>query len=133
MNESGFDEERVPITEEQLRVEKRLVEKGRVRISTKINEHTTTLNESLLREDVSIERVVVDREVDDVPEIRKEGETLIIPVVEERLVLVKRLVLKEELHVRQLRRYDAVSTPVTLKSTEVSVEREQGSQANHQS
>jgi hypothetical protein len=47
---------------------------------------------------------------------------LIIPVVEE--VVEKRLLLKEEIHVRRQRHVDQVEEPVTLKSTRVVVERE---------
>ena len=43
----------------------------------------------------------VDRVVETAPEIRQEGDVMIIPIVEEEVVLVTRLVLREEIHVRK--------------------------------
>jgi stress response protein YsnF len=41
------------------------------------------------------------RMVETAPEIRTESDVTILPVVEEVLVVEKRLVLKEELHIRR--------------------------------
>ena len=57
------------------------------------------------------------------PGVRQEGDVVVIPVVEERAVLVKRLVLVEELHVHRHVVEEIVDTPVSLRSTEISVER----------
>ncbi len=46
----------------------------------------------------------VGRVVDEAPAARAEGDTTIIPVVEERLVVVKQLFLVEEIHVRHVLR-----------------------------
>jgi stress response protein YsnF len=48
---------------------------------------------------------------------------LIIPVIEQRLVVEKRWVVTEELHVRRHEHVEAVEIPVELRSTQVSVER----------
>lgn len=45
------------------------------------------------------------------PEIRTEGDVTIVPVLEEVLVVEKRLVLKEELHIR--RRVAAETVEIT--------------------
>ena len=44
-----------------------------------------------------MERVAIDQWVDEAPPIRNEGETLVVPVVEEVLVVEKRLRLREEI------------------------------------
>ena len=49
-----------------------------------------------------MEHVTVDRVVPVVPEIRHEGETTIYPVMEERLVVTRELVLKEEVRVTRV-------------------------------
>ena len=52
---------------------------------------------------VEVERVAVGRtlaEGETPPQTREEGDTLIIPVVEEMAVVVKRLVLREEVRLR---------------------------------
>jgi stress response protein YsnF len=42
----------------------------------------------------------VGRVVEAVPEVRQDGDVMIIPIVEEEVVLVTRLVLREEIHIR---------------------------------
>jgi uncharacterized protein (TIGR02271 family) len=116
-------EARIPLVEERPRIDKRIVETGVITIRTTIDEHTERLTADLLHEEVGIERVPIDREVSEAPEIRWEGEVLIIPVLEERVVVQKRCVLVEELHVRRQRRHEAAEIPVALKATSVSVER----------
>jgi uncharacterized protein (TIGR02271 family) len=117
-----MSDETLPLANEQLSVRKRRVETGRVRIKTIVDEHQEWIHEALEREAISIERVKVDRIVDSHPVMRQEGDVLIIPVVEE--VVEKRLLLKEEVHVRTQRHLEQVNEPVTLKSTRVVVERE---------
>jgi stress response protein YsnF len=68
-------------------------------------------------------RVPIDREIDTVPEVRTDGEVTIIPVVEERVVLTKRLILREEIHVRRHRSVETVQVPVSLRRQEVVVTR----------
>ena len=43
-------------------------------------------------------RVSVDKIIDEPAGIRREGDVMIVPVMQEQLVLVKKLVLKEEIH-----------------------------------
>jgi stress response protein YsnF len=47
----------------------------------------------------------------------------IIPVLEEVLVVEKRLILKEEVHIRQTTSGEAVEVPVTLRRQHAVVER----------
>lgn len=117
------NEARIPIVEEQPRVEKRVVETDVVTVRTSVDERTERVTAELLKEEVGIERVPIDREVSDVPEIRWEGEVLVIPVVEEKLVVHKRRVLVEELRIRRERRLETAEIPVTLKATAVSIQR----------
>jgi uncharacterized protein (TIGR02271 family) len=52
---------------------------------------------------VEVERIPVNQEVDSPPEIREEGDTLIVPVVEEVLVVTKRYRVLEEVRVTKYR------------------------------
>jgi uncharacterized protein (TIGR02271 family) len=124
-------ERRIPVIEERARVDKQIVERAVVRISTSIKQSEQVIAESLRHEEVDIQRVPVNKEVDSMPSVRQEGDVLVIPVVEERAVLVKRLVLVEELHVHRQVVEAIVETPVSLRSTEVSIER-QGSPPGEQ-
>jgi uncharacterized protein (TIGR02271 family) len=114
----------LPLVEEQLSVEKRKVETGRVRISTVVDERQEWVRENLIREEVSIERVRMERLVDQPPPMRQDGDMLIIPLVEEVLVVEKKLMLREELRIRTQRHTDKIEQPVTLKSTRAVIQRE---------
>ena len=114
----------LPLVDEHLSVEKRKVETGRVRISTIVDERQEWVRENLVREEISIERVRMDRLVDQPPRMRQDGDVLIIPLVEEVLVVEKKLMLREELRVRTRRHEDQIEQPVTLKSTRAVIERE---------
>ena len=84
---------------ETARVEKRIVEKiTEVRVTT--SEHDEAVQAMLMHQDVVVDRVPVGTRVDAVPPVRREGDVVIMPVVEEVLVVEKRLILKEELHIR---------------------------------
>jgi stress response protein YsnF len=65
----------------------------------------------------------VNRVVDAPSAIRQEGDTIIVPVLEEIMVVEKRLLLKEEIHIRCQEVMQHVSQPVRLRSKEVSLER----------
>ncbi|AUX44892.1 hypothetical protein SOCE26_063620 [Sorangium cellulosum] len=114
----------VPVVAQELEVKKRTVESGRVRITKEVHEREITVQEPLAREQVLVERVAVDRVVTEPPVTRQEGDTLIVPVVEEVLVVEKRLLLKEELRITRVRSVERSPTAnVTLRSEEVHVER----------
>lgn len=91
----------IPVIEEKIEIDKKVVETGKVVISKKITEREEIIDEPLLHEEVSVERVPINEFIETVPETRRDGETMIIPVVEERLVVSKRLFLVEELRVKK--------------------------------
>ena len=114
------------IVEEELRVEKRQVATGRVTVRT-----TTEISEEVARatlegETVEVTRVPVNREIDVAPSIRTEGDMTIIPVVEEVVVIEKRLVLKEEIHLRRTVTREDVAVPVKLRKQRARVEHDKG-------
>jgi stress response protein YsnF len=119
----------VPVIEEQIAVGTRTVDTGRgVRIHKTVSEQPVTIDEELLRDEVEVRHVPVDRLVgaDEAPATRYEGDTLIVPIVEEVLVVERRLRLKEELHITRHRRPQRHAETVILKSEQVSVERFDG-------
>jgi stress response protein YsnF len=72
----------------------------------------------------------VNREITTAPEVRTENGVTIVPVIEEVLVVEKRLVLKEELHIRRQTRTEEVEVPVELRKERVEVERMPGEGAS---
>lgn len=116
-------ERRLPLVEERARIDKRVVER-KVRVRSVPKETQQIVSETLRHEQVDIRRVPVNREIDAIPELREDGDLVVIPVVEERAVLVKRLVLVEELHIQRRVVQEIVEVPVNLHSTEVFVDSE---------
>ncbi|WP_437332085.1 DUF2382 domain-containing protein [Sorangium sp. So ce394] len=114
----------MPVVAQELEVKKRTVESGRVRITKQVHERVEAVEEPLVSERVVVERVAIDRVVTEPPATRQEGDTLIVPVVEEVLFVEKRLVLKEELRITRVRSVE-MSPPerVTLRREDVRVER----------
>jgi stress response protein YsnF len=78
---------------------------------------------SVQREDIEVTRVSIDRVVETAPEIQTDGNVTIVPVFEEVLVVEKRLVLKEELHIRRRTETETVEVPVTLRKQRAIVAR----------
>jgi uncharacterized protein (TIGR02271 family) len=115
----------VPVAEETLSVQKRAVPTGVVRVHKTVREREEVVDEPLMRELVDVERVVVNRVVEAAPEVRREGDVLIIPVLEEVLVVEKRLMLKEEIRITLQKGEFREPQTVTLRSEEISIERSQ--------
>ena len=114
----------IKVLEEQLKVEKRELETGRVRITKKVIEHTEDIDIPLVGEEVSVERVLVNKYIEGLPpQVRYEGEKMIIPVVKEVLVVEKKLLLVEELWVTKHQVHNNETQQVSLKKEEVTVER----------
>jgi stress response protein YsnF len=113
----------LPLTEEELKIDKRSVVTGRVRVRTRVELVDETAQAELERVTVEVTRVPVDRVVTEVPVIRTEGDLTIIPVVEEVLLVEKQLVLKEEIHLRRLIDMEAVSLPVQVRKQHAEIER----------
>lgn len=113
----------IPVIEERIRVEKKLVESGRVRISKKLQVEEETVDIPVLQEEVVVERVPVHQFVETAPQIRYEGDTMIVPVVREVVVVEKRIELIEELHITKRTTQTQVSQQIDLRKEEVIVER----------
>ncbi len=116
-------EEVIPLVEETTSISKREVVTGRVRVQTVTDTVEELARADVQRETVEVTRVPVDKMVDTAPEIRTDGDVTIVPVLEEVLVVEKRLVLKEELHIRRRVATEAVEVPVTLRKQRAVVER----------
>ena len=91
----------VPLIEEQLTVEKRVIETGKIRLLKSVQTYEELLDESLAVRSFDIERVIVNQPVEIPPPIRQEGDTTIYSLVEERMVLTKQFILTEEIRVTQ--------------------------------
>ncbi|WP_299656947.1 DUF2382 domain-containing protein, partial [uncultured Jannaschia sp.] len=75
--------ETVPVAQERLKVETREVERTVATIRLRTETEEVPIRETLRREQVDVERLPVDRIVDEPPAMREEGDVTIIPIVEE--------------------------------------------------
>jgi len=116
----------VPVTEEMVTVQKRVVESGRVEIRKSVHERTEIIDQPLQMEEVEIERVAVNRVIDEAVPVRYEGDTTIISLLEEVLVVEKRLVLREEIHIKKLRKEVHNPQEVFLREEQVEIVRTAG-------
>jgi uncharacterized protein (TIGR02271 family) len=125
-DEAGAPDIVLPLVEEELRVGQRKMVTGRVRVRT-----VTDVTEELVRHELQGERVQVERVPVDTlveagaapPQIRTEGTVTIIPVLEEVVVVEKRLLLKEEVRITRHATHEVAELPVTVRKQRAVVER----------
>jgi len=77
----------IPLLAEEVTVSKQVVETGRVQVSRVTHEREQLIDELLANETVEIDRTPIGRHIDTMPAIRDEGDTVVIPIVEEVLVV----------------------------------------------
>ena len=113
----------LPVLAETLDVQTRRVETGRVRLHKTVHTREVLVDEPLVREEVVIERVPVNRVVEGPIPVRYEGDTMVVSVLEEVLVVETRLLLKEEVRITTRRTERHAPERVTLRHEDVTVER----------
>ncbi|MGN6390579.1 MAG: YsnF/AvaK domain-containing protein [Burkholderiaceae bacterium] len=116
----------IPVIEETPDIARRTVDAGSgVRLHKTVSMRNETVDLPLMRDELSVERVPVGRIVprDDPPAARQEGDTWIVPVLEEVLVVERQLRLKEEVRITRQRREIRAPQTVALRTEEVAVER----------
>jgi len=115
---------RIPVIQEEVIVEKKLVETGRVLIAKKIVEETSIINQQLSSEQVKIDRKEINQYVDIAPAaVRQEGDVTIISVLKEVLVVEKKLMLVEEIHITKQKTEVTEHREITLRNEQVDVTR----------
>ncbi len=114
----------ISLVEERLVVGKRVEDTGVVRVHKDVVEWPETVRLDTVRETVEVERVAVGRVVEGPIGVRYEGEVTIVPVLEERLVVEKRLVLVEEIWITRKRETTTEERTFTLRKEHVTVERD---------
>jgi len=114
----------VPVFQEQASVTKRRIATGRVKVSRVTHQSEKLLTETLAQQQVKIDRIPIGKLIKAVPKIRKQGDAIIIPIVEEIPVVELRLVLIEEVWVRRIRSTENHRERVLLRCQEAVVTRD---------
>jgi len=113
----------LPRLAEEVAVTKRVVETGRVQVARITHDREELIDELLAQQTAEIERVPIGQPVETMPAVREEGDTVVIPIVEEVLVVERRLFLKEEVRVRRVHSTQRHQESVTLRHHEAVVTR----------
>ncbi len=115
----------IPVIADCLTMDRRVVDRGRVLITKKVEEHTEHVEVApLWHEEVNVEHVPLGHFVEVAPSPYYEGDTLVLPVVEEVIIVEKRLRLREEVRVTRRQVHTAApAQDLTLRSETLEVER----------
>jgi stress response protein YsnF len=123
MTENNQTDYIVPVVRESVEADTIPVETGGVRVTKRVEAHDEILEQELRRGRAEIRRIKMDRVVDGPQQPRQEGETLIIPVVSEVLVVTKQWVVTEEIHVTRIEELERVEQTVPVNEEIAEVER----------
>ncbi len=107
---------------ESVSVTKRKVLGRKFRVSAQTVSNEEMRETQIDREEINITRVPINQFVEAMPEIRIEGDTTIMPIVEERLFTVKRLFVVEEVHLTRVKQQEIVQTPVQIRRQHAVIE-----------
>lgn len=88
-----------------------------------MDEQPVSTQDAVVHEFVDVQRVPLGRVLEAPVAIRHEGDVTVIPVVEERTVTRKELVLVEEIRLTRRREARPVSAELTLRRERVVIER----------
>lgn len=120
-NKQRNEELSFPVMEERASIDKEIVEQAKVRIIKKVHEEEEHIDLVSKQEEVEVHKIVINKFVDEAPAVRYEGDTMIVPVLKE--VVVKRLLLAEEIHVTKHTVETRENKIVPLLREEVQIER----------
>jgi uncharacterized protein (TIGR02271 family) len=119
----GSGDVALPLYAEDVTVDRRKVEQGTVRVSVQTNARERLVNEEVMHTRVEVKRIPIGRIVQAAPPMRTEGDTIIIPVMEETIVVERRLVLKEEIILQRVHTTEPYRENITLREQEAVIER----------
>ncbi|MCU6680726.1 YsnF/AvaK domain-containing protein [Leclercia sp. H6W5] len=124
--DDGKKRHTVTLAEERVELGTKKVVDRRVRITraTRVDEKNITAE--LTQENADIKRFAKNEvlEAQNIPQIRQEGDVTIIPIIEERVEIIKHYVLTEEIHIIKKRSTERHQEIITLRSQEIIISTE---------
>ena len=113
----------LPVIAEDVKLQTRDVQTGKVTFSKSVQEQTERVEELVLQEDVTVKRVPINEYISELVAMHQEDEVLIIPILEEVLVVEKHLLLKEEYRITKQVTEVPHTENVVLRRETIDVER----------
>lgn len=109
------------LAEEKLDVSRETVIDRTITVKRMTAENQSVINLTLSHQKVDITHVPVNKPVGKVPDIREENGVIIVPVVEEEVEVIRRLILREEVHIRRIEEqvHHEQSVPVRKQYVEI--------------
>lgn len=117
---------RIELREEELVAHRQREEIGEVRVRTVVDDVPSRVMAEVTHDEVVVERVPVNQEVDQRHGPWEEDGAQVIPVYEERLVLVKQLILKEKVTIRRVEVAETRPIETTVRRERVVVDASDG-------
>ncbi|HCW46534.1 MULTISPECIES: DUF2382 domain-containing protein [Mixta] len=116
----------IPLAEEQAEVTTTRVVDRRIRIHRSTTTAEKLLETELWHEEVEIKHIAKNETLEEgyFPQVRQEGDVLIVPVIEEQVEIIRRHILKEEVHIHKLKKNEQFQQKVTLRSQEIEISKE---------
>ena len=115
-------EQVIPVIEEHVTIEKKLVETGKIRVTKFVTEEDQVIDHTLFHEESDIQTIPINKYVDELPPaVRQEGDTTIISILKEEVVV--RVILEKEIHITKKRIETQESAKVTLRKEDVRIEK----------
>jgi stress response protein YsnF len=121
------DDLKLTLITEELSVEKETVETGRFGVSKQTHMREVVVDEALLRESAEIETIPIGRRIFEMPSVRRDGDTVVVLIVEQILHTERRLILKEEIQITRRNTTEKFHDIVTLRYQEAVITRAQSS------
>jgi uncharacterized protein (TIGR02271 family) len=100
---------------EDATVSRQVVETGRVRVEKVTRTRDHLIDQLLTHTRFEVNRVPIGRPIEAMPPIKEDGDLTIVPIVEETVVLERKLMLKEELHIRRVQTSERFQQTVKLR------------------
>src|SRR6185437_6429508 len=108
---------------ENVTISRRSAAGDTVRAETVTRTRDRHIDESLSHVRVEVDRVPIEQPITAVPPIREEGDTTFLSVVEEIIVIERRLILKEEVRIRHVHVTERHRETVSLREQSVEISR----------
>lgn len=118
-------EKTIRLYSEDVTLEKTVGETGRLKVAKRTRTRDAAVDSELLEEKATVETIPKGHQVFEMPVARTEGDTTIIPIVEEVIHVEKRLFLKEEIHITRHKTTKRFRDVISLRHQEAVVSRVQ--------